>query len=274
MAVAKTICESVLEELNAYSTSNTRPDPFTANRLRREITKLENADFMAAHMCSGILYTIERKPNDAIAEFEELLKYAPDDPSLHQNYAHSLSKFRMANAANLHYRISADNAADPTEVLIDFAETSQVVCRPHAFMEVLNRNMPRADEEALKANIDVRRVIRIANLFEEAGLSDDDANSVYSATEQLFIDHDLEIKTGYFRRTSMYGSSTLTFFAELAVEDDLIHDINEDLCDRMVDLDVAHLLKDLTYVFVAHTPRTQPEEFPQNCSTDLKHAHL
>lgn len=274
MAVAKTICDTVLDELNSFSTSNTRPDPFTALRLRREISKLEQADFMAAHLCMGILYTIERKANDAISEFEALLKYSPEDATLHQNYAHTLAKLRMANAAHQHYRISADIASECTELLIDLAEISQVVCRPLEFMEVLKRNLHKANEEILKENIDVKRAVRIANLFEEVGLSDNDANSIYTAAEELYIEHDLEIYTGYFRKTNIFGSSALTFYAELSLEDDFIHDLNERLCDRVVDLDVSHLLKDLTYVFVAHTPNSKQDEFPQNRSMDLKHAHL
>lgn len=274
MAVAKTICDTVLDELNAFSTSNTRPDPFTATRLRREISKLEQADFMAAQLCMGILYTIERNATDAISVFESLLKYNPDDASLHQNYAHSLAKFRMANAAHLHYRTSADIFSDPTEVLIDLAEISQTVCRPLEFIEVLERNLHKSDADTLKENIDVRRAVRIAKLFKEVGISDNDANSVYTAAEALYVEHDLKIDTGYFRQTSAYGSSNLTFYAELSLEDDFIHDLNDRLCDRVVDLDVSHLLKDLTYVFVAHTPSTKSEELLQNCSMDLKHAHL
>ncbi|MHC8404275.1 hypothetical protein [Pseudomonas sp. TMB3-21] len=273
MAVAKTICEAVLEELNAYSTSATRPDRFTAARLRREIAKLEQADFMAAHLCLGILYTIERDADAALSEFEELLRYTPDDVNLHQNYAHSLAKLRMANAANVHYRIAADGAAESTEFLIDLAETSQIICRPQEFMEVLKRNKHKADEETLSKNIDVKRIIRISNLFEEAGLSDDDANSVYTAAEELFIEHNLEIESGYFRKTGMYGSSTLTFYAELSREPEFIHGLNECFCDRIVDMDASHLLKDLTYVFVAHTPITK-EVMTPNCSTDLKHAYI
>lgn len=273
MAVAKTICDTVLDELNAFSTSNTRPDRFTANRLRREISKLEQADFVAAQLCMGILYTIERNANDAISVFESLLQYSPDDTSLHQNYAHSLAKLRMANAAYLHYRIAADNASESTELLIDLAEISQVVCRPLEFMEVLERNLHKADGESLKANIDVQRTIRIAKLFEDAGLSDDDANSIYTAAEELYVEHNLVIDTGYFRKTDIFGSSTLTFYAELSLEDDFIHDLNDRLCDRVVDLDVSHLLKNLTYVFVAHTPSTKPEDSPQNCSMDLQHAN-
>lgn len=274
MAVAKTICDTVLDELNAISASNTRPDRFTANRLRREITKLEQADFVAAQLCMAILYTIERNAKDAISVFESLLKYSPDDASLHQNYAHSLAKLRMANAAYLHYRISADIASESTEALIDLAEVSQIVFRPLEFMEVLERNLHKADEETLKANIDVKRAIIIAKLFEEVCLSDNDANSIYTAAEELYVEHDLNVGEGYFRKTSIFGSSTLTFYSELSLEDDFIHDLNDRLCDRVVDLDVSHLLKDLTYVFVAHSPSTKPEEFPQNCSMDLKHAHL
>lgn len=272
MAVAKTICDTVLGELNAHVQSNTRPDPFTAARLRREIGKLEQADYMQARLCLGILLTLERKADEAIQVFEGMLEYAPEDPDLHQNYAHSLAKLRLANSANDHYKAAVEHAPEATEALIDLAETSQIVFKPCEFMSTLKSNLHKANADKLKENIEVQRAIRIAKLFEEVGITDHIANKIYLATEGFFTEHNLVLESGYFRRTAMYGSSTLTFYAELSCDSDFIHSLNEQLCDRLVDHDVAHLMKDLTYVFVAHSPDKYKEPTALNCSMDLKHA--
>jgi len=273
MAVAKTICDTVIAELNAHVESNTRPDPFTTARLRREIGKLEKADYMQSRLCLGILFTLERNAGEAISAFEDMLQYAPEDPDLHRNYAHSLAKLRLANSANEHYKAAIEYAPEATETLIDFAETSQKVFRPCEFLSVLKANGHKANTETLKANIDVQRAVRLANLFEEVGITDTTANQIYLATEDFFIEHDLMVPSGYFRKTAMYGSSTLTFYAELSRDPDFIHSLNEQLCDRLVDLDLAHTMRDLTYVFVAHTPEDTKESIALTCSTDLKHAN-
>ncbi|MCE1007224.1 hypothetical protein [Pseudomonas monteilii] len=271
MAVAKTICDTVLEELNSHVHSDTQPDPFTAARLRREITKLEQADYMQARLCLGILLTLERKAKQAFEVFEEMLRYTPEDPGLHQNYGHSLAKLRFANLANSHYKAAVEYSPEATEVLIDLAETAQIAFRPCEFMSVLKANIHKANSEVLGENVDVQRAIRLAKLFEDVGISDETANSIYLAAEGLFIEHELLIEAGYFRKTGMYGSSTLTFYAELSCDDDFIHRLNDELCDRLVDFDVAHLLNNLTFLFIAHKPNTKDTSVP-NCSMDLKHA--
>lgn len=274
MAVAKTICDTLLAELNAFSTSQAVPDPFTAVRLRREIANLAKVNEMEAHFCSGILYTIERKAREAISEFEQLLAYNPDDANSHQNYAHSLGKLRFSNAAFDHYVIAADNFSDSTEVIIDLAEIAQVVFKPLEFFKVLERNRHKIDREQLKANLNFQWISRLAKLFKEVGITDDIANSIYSAVEQIFVDSNILIKQGYFRKTGIFGGATITFYAELLCDAETIYELNDELCDRFVENDVSHLLKDMTYIFVSHSTATSEINNAIDCSTDLTHADL
>jgi tetratricopeptide (TPR) repeat protein len=252
MAVAKTIGDTVLEELNAHVRSDTRPDPFTAARLRREIARLENVDFMPARLCMGILLTLEGKVKKAIAVFDELLSYAPSDPGLHQNYGHSLAQMRLVNLAHEHYKSALEFAPEATSILTDLAETAQIIFRPLEFIELMESHSHKSDSEILLNNEHVQRVSRLAEAFTRLEISDESANQIYSCVEPIFCNREIQVKSGHFRETGSYGSSKLTFYAEVSGDDDLIYEINEELCDNIVENDAGHLLKELTFVFVSH----------------------
>lgn len=254
MALAKTIGETVLEELNCFAVSGSRPDPFTTARLRREIDKLEKVEPMGALLCRGILFSIEGQASEAIGAFEEILSYVPDDPNMHQNYGHSLAKLKMTNLAHKHYIIAADNSSESTSALVDLAETAQVVFRPTDFITVLERNAHKADAEKLMANADVQNSYTVSELFKELEIDEDDANKLSTVAEGICIRYDLSIANGYFRRTSMYGSSKLTFYAGIEGDSDLICDLNIEFCDKLIDEDIGHLLTDISYVFVPYQP--------------------
>ena len=253
MAVAQTICNTVLEQLNVFSLSGTQPDPFTAIRLRREIEKLEKVDSMAALLCSGILYSVEKDVQNAIETFEQILTYAPDDANMHHTYAHALAKFRMANAAHQHYLIAVAHGDECTRALIDLAETAQMIFRPSEFMDAFEKNAQRADVEYLQKNVDVLRAIRLNKLFIELQIAEDDANRLYCAAESIFIENDLLVKSGYFKRTGIYGGSQLTFYAAIAGNVEFISEVNLTFCDRVIDLDAGHILKDISFVFVPYS---------------------
>lgn len=252
MALAKTIGETVLEELNFFAVSGTQPDPFTIARLRREIGKLEKVEPLGALLCQGILFSIEKNATEAIRVFEEILSYDPQNSDMNQNYGHSLAKLQMANLAQKHYVIAADNSIDSTSALVDVAETAQVVFRPSDFMQALERNAHKANIEELMKNPDVQNCFTVSELFSELDIKDDDANLISISAESVCIKNGLSVTNGYFRRTGMYGSSKLTFYAGIEGDSDLICNMNIQLCDSLIDNDAGHILSDISYIFVPY----------------------
>ncbi|UZE12807.1 tetratricopeptide repeat protein [Pseudomonas sp. B21-053] len=252
MALAKTIGETVLEELNYFAVSGSKPDPFTIARLRREISKLEKVEPIGALLCQGILFSIENNAEEAIRAFEEILSYDPNNPDMNQNYGHSLAKLKMANSAQKHYIIAADHSLESTSALIDVAETAQVVFRPTDFTEALERNAHKADVEKLMQNADVQNCFTVAELFKEFGIDEADANKIGLSAERICVQRDLSVMNGYFRRTGMYGSSKLTFYAGIEGDSDTICDMNIDLSDSIIDNDAGHILAEISYIFVPY----------------------
>ncbi|KEY87842.1 hypothetical protein MBA34_17915 [Pseudomonas capeferrum] len=251
MAVAKTISDTLVEELNILANSGSILDPFTSARLRRDIKKLESAHFIAARICLGILYTIENNAEKSLSTFEETLSLDPSDRNIHTNYAHALSKFRKPEAACRHYKIAADLSPDH-HALIDLAEAAQIIFKPRIFSETIKSNLDKIDIDALEKNINARATLQLATLFEQNNISDDEANKIYKIAESIMSERNIGFKKGNFRRTDNYGGSTVTFYAAIEGSADLIHELNETLCDRIVDFDACHILKDIMYVFIPY----------------------
>ena len=251
MAVAKTIADTLLEELNVYSVSGETPDPFTSSRLRREIKKLESTHFISARICLGILFTIEKNSKNAISTFEEIARYEPKDPNIHLSYAHSLSAFKMKVLACHHYKLAAQLMPNSIESLLGLAETARDIFKPREFTSTLNSCDPDFVENLLN-HPEAHQAFLMASLFETNRVSDEDANKIYSIAQEILQSNNIFFEQGNIKQTDIYGGPTVTFYSGLAQSDDLIFTLNEQLCDRIVDADAAHILKHVTYVFVSH----------------------
>jgi len=251
MAVAKTISDTLVEELNILANSGSPLDQFTSARLRRDIKNLESAHFIAARICLGILYTIENNVEKSLSTFEETLTLDPNDHNIHTNYAHALTKFKKPEEACLHYKVAAELSPDHY-TLIDLAEAAQIIFKPRIFSDTVKSNLNTIDLDALEANINARATLQLASLFEQNNISDEDANRIYKIAASVMRDRDISFEKGNFRRTDNYGGSTVTFYAAVEGTASLIHELNETLCDRIVDSDACHILKDIMYVFIPY----------------------
>lgn len=250
MAVAKTIADDILAELNHFSLSGTKPDAFTSARLKREIGKLGNVDFIGHLLCDAILATIDGRKDDAFRNFTEILKYQPDSADMHQNFGYSLAKFRRMNEAHEQYLLAVDSSDQTMKLLADLAESSQIVFRPGDLTMALERNEKKVDFDLLSSNSDFRRALKLAQLFKEFGIDEDEANQLYTTVEQICEENSVTVVTGFFRVTGMQGGSTLSFYASIEGDSDFISEMNLNFCDKVIDNDQGHILKDIAYVFV------------------------
>lgn len=257
MAVAKTIAENLLEELNRFSASNTQPDPFTSARLKREINKLGNVDFVGRLLCDAILATVEKREEDAIRNFEEILKYSPDNGNMHHNYAYTLAKLDRMNDAHEHYIAAVETASNINKLLLDLAESSLIVLRPGDLVSALERSSGRIDIPTLMLEKEIARAIDLSKLFDDVELDQSEANQIYTSASKLIREQSLEIMAGYFRGTGVHGGAKITFYSSIGGDGGFVADMNMMLCDRLIDDGLGHLLKNFTYVFV---PYNQPDE--------------
>ncbi|PIO95971.1 hypothetical protein CBI55_03350 [Pseudomonas syringae] len=250
MAVAKTIADTILEELNHFSTTDKRPDSFTSARLKREIRKLENIDYTAKILCDAILATIEGRQKEALDNFSEILKYDPDNSSMHQNFAYSLAKFGMISEAHQHYLAAVDNSPNTNKLLMDLAESSLVIHRPGDFASAFKRNSEKVNTRELMQVRVISRALKLAALFADEEISDDDSHNMYKTAKEFRDEFKVKVINGYYRNTGMYDGPKVTFYATIEGDWEQVMDANMRLADRVIDKDQGHLLKEVTHIFV------------------------
>ncbi|RZI27700.1 hypothetical protein [Pseudomonas orientalis] len=250
MAVAKTIAENVLEELNRFSTTDTMPDAFTSARLRREIAKLGKVDVVGKQLCDAILATVEGREADARRNFIDILKYQPDNPDMHQNFAYSLSKFGRISEAHKHYLATVDHTDQTAKLLIDLAESSLIVYRPGDLVAALERNSKKINMDDIVESGNIRKALQLHELFTALDIDENESNQIYNTTEEFKLENNLKVVSGYFRSTGAYGGAKITFYASIEGDSEYISEMNMRFCDKLIDNDQGSILKNVTYAFV------------------------
>jgi tetratricopeptide (TPR) repeat protein len=208
-------------------------------------------------VCDAILATVENREEDAVSNFEEILKYNPDNGNMHQNYAYTLAKFGRMNDAHKHYLAAADNTSNISKLLLDLAESSLIVLRPGDLVSALERNSEKFDLEKLLLEKDIARAVELYRLFDEVELDQNETNKIYTSVSNFISMHELDLMAGYFRKTGAHGGAKLTFYSGIAGDGSFVADINMMLCDHLIDDGLNHILKNLTYVFIPSNQRDE-----------------
>lgn len=254
MAVPKTIADDLLGELNRFATQKIVPDAFTSARLKREIGKLANADFMTSLLCEAILATITLRKGDTIRKFEEILRYQPEDADTYQNFGHSLLRFQDVNGAHSCYMKALEHSEKPSQVISDLADTAQIIFRPTDLTRALDKYGESLDITSLYKNDDFAAALKLAQLFERLKVDEGLANQIYTSAEKVFIRRNVRVNCGYFRLTGAFGGSKLTFYANIEGDSDFVSETNIELADQIIDDDHGAALPEVSMVFVPYHP--------------------
>lgn len=251
MVLPQTLMGTILDELNVYSRTEQDPDPFTKNRLRREIKKLANVDLVGSMLCEAILYTLERNYVGVASKFKRILELSPNDEDMHENFANSLSRLHRLNEAQVEYMKAMRLTRVSESLLREVANNAQITFKLDDLEEAVELFAKATGKTDYSGMPEVRSGLKLINLFDWHEIDYQDANKFYSAAEVVCIEHGMSIHDGQFRHTGAFGGSTLTFYAGIDASADLIADMNFALCDKIVDDGLSPLMADLSFVFVA-----------------------
>ncbi|MFK7700436.1 hypothetical protein [Pseudomonas caspiana] len=250
MAVAKTIADSVLGELNSFSSRHMVPDPFTTARLRREIAKLENVDVPASLLCEAILLTLEKKYEDVVSTFETIFEMLPEEADMHENFGNSLARLGRVADAHDAYLNALKYSNEPTSILMELAATTLVTFGTDEFMDALNNSAEKSDTAKILNSEFVSEAIKLHGLFEELEVSPSAAKSVYRSAEKVCLAFDKKINSGRFMSLSSYGGARVAFYAGIVGTAEIIADMNFALADQLIDDEQGDLLSMMSFVYI------------------------
>lgn len=274
MAVAQTIADSLLTELNRYSAEGTKPDPFTTARLRRSIEKLSKVDHVGGLLCEAILLTFENQYALVVDKFEEIFKFLPEDADMHENFGNSLGRLNHMWEAQDQYNEALRFSRDPASIIKEMAKSSCITFRIHDVMRALEQIEDPELREKLIESQDVADALELNTYIEEAGVTSHDVSSIYYHAERVCHEYNKSVPLGYLQLTSQFSGPNLTLYAEVDGSATDIANMNFALCDILIDADLGTLFDKVSYVFIADSKEKQTgESKDKQTGTDLQHAH-
>lgn len=250
MVLPQTMMSSVLTELNSFSSSDRAPDPFTTTRLRREISKLKNSDFIGSLLCEAILLTLEKNYEEVVKTYKSILEYVPNDADMHENFANSLSRLHRLNEAQSHYMSAIRIARSSEELLRELSNHVQITFGTEDLIEAVDIYIKATGNESIIEDPEVSGALALSKLLEWHDIESSEANRFYKAAEDVCIENGAHIQNGIFRHTGVYGGPTVTFYAGLVADSDFIADMNTAMCDKIVDHELTDLINKISFVFV------------------------
>ncbi|WP_122572413.1 hypothetical protein [Pseudomonas viridiflava] len=259
MAMPKTIADSLLEELNSYSTAEDRPDPFTTARLKRKSAELAKVDPIGGLLCEAILLTLEGDYRKVVSNFREILVYRPEDSDMYENFGNSLGRLDHLSEAHDQYIKALEFCSDSTSILVALAKNSLVTFRTEDFIQAYEVHGEKADQTAL-ANSDVcKEVIGLHLTFEKFKVDSRQAAKLYDLAEEVCQSFRKPPPSGNLRHTAPYSGATLTFYGDIKGSFSEVADMNFALCDLAIEREAGHILREFSYVFVCtdNTPATE-----------------
>jgi tetratricopeptide (TPR) repeat protein len=250
MAVPQTIAQDLLNELNRFTSSNDRPDPFTLARLKREAAKLSNVDYIGGLLCEAIVFTLENNYSGMVRNFEEIISYRSEDSGMYENYGHSLYRLDRVWEAQDQYLKGLEFADDATPLIIATAKSSLMTFRTHELVESMEKYAKKINEERVANSDVVEEALTLNATFVHFEVNTRDAAQLSKLAEEVCHSYRQEVPSGNIRHTAPYSGATITYYAEVAGDFELISDMNFALSDLIADNGLGGLLNSMSYVFV------------------------
>lgn len=214
--------QELKNNINYFFNNYLRPIPLEIRRLKKEAENLIKIDAAAAYNYLGLIAVLENNRKAVISNYEKAIKLMPNDFAIHSNYSTALLRSGLTDLA----------LEEARKVFCNFTNNKDVIL--NLFYRLIDS--ARFDEAyKLSSKIESDKGIELVNnaakIFEEANLTDDDAQHLQNLAYSVITKNNLYyFKSGY---EVIDGCVSITLYVDLPIEE--IFDINWKLAGILAD---------------------------------------
>jgi tetratricopeptide (TPR) repeat protein len=222
----------LMDKVNSFIEEYRLPTEFEIRLLKKETDNLKNVDYCDYYQLLGMIASLENKKKDIVSNFENAIKLNPNDFVLQYNYATILRNKGLLKLSIEQAQQSLKKYPQNTEALECLFTSLNSSCRLNEAMELFKK----VDDKSIFNFNDMDNFIESFKIFNQAGLSDDEARNIQELSFKLVEEKNIYV----FEHVTeiLNGSVSRTIYVDVPIED--IFDLNWELAGKLANLEDSY----------------------------------
>jgi predicted Zn-dependent protease len=211
----------LIDKINSFFSEYRRPTEFEIKLLKKEAENLKKVDYCDYYQLLGQIALFENNKKSMVSHFENAIKLNPNDFVLQYNYAISLQNRGLIKLAVEQAKQFLGKYPNNASALICLVDALILSCRLNEAMNVLNT----IDDKTSFNPKNINNLTQGFKIFNQAGLSDDEAQQIQELSCRLIDDKNLYV----FEHEYTISENILHYIVYIDVPIKDIFDLNWEL---------------------------------------------